>query len=181
MADTNSQHEEPVLKVSDRRHFTESGERRADVDQTEFEEQAAPPPAPPPAAAPASGASGAKSKPAEPAAAAAAKTPPPPRAERLASREITFAGLIQDLYATAMMQMGAELQPGQPGQVDIEGARETIDLLGMLQQKTHGNRDPQEEQLMSAVLYDLRLAYVELMRAATRMPPLPPPPGGRKR
>src|SRR5690348_1533922 len=174
MADTNSQHDEPVLKVSDRRHFTESGERRSDVDQQEFEERPSPPP-PPPAAA----AAAAKPKPAEPAAGGAKA--PPPRPERLAARDITFAGLIQDLYATAMMQMGAELQPGQPGQVDIEGARETIDLLGMLQQKTHGNRDAQEEQLMSAVLYDLRLAYVELMRAATRMPPLPPPPGGRKR
>lgn len=174
MADSNSQHEEPLLKVSDRRHFTESGERRAGVDQKEYEER--PAPAPPPAAA------AAKPKAVEPPpAAATAKTPPPARPERLAAREITLVGLIQDLYATAMMQMGAELQPGQPGQVDIEGARETIDLLGMLQQKTHGNRDPQEEQLMSAVLYDLRLAYVELMRAATRMPPLPPPPGGRKR
>ncbi|HET9784277.1 MAG TPA: DUF1844 domain-containing protein [Terriglobales bacterium] len=173
MADTNSQHEEPVLKVSDRRHFTESGERRADVDQKEYEERPAPAP-PPPAAA-------AQAKPATPAAPETAKPAAPPRPERLAARDITFAGLLQDLYATAMMQMGAELQPGQPGQVDIEGARETIDLLGMLQQKTHGNRDPQEEQLMSAVLYDLRLAYVELMRAATRMPPLPPPPGARKR
>jgi len=155
---------EPVLKVSDRRHFTESGERRPEVEAAVFEERAAPPPSPasPPLAAP------------TPAPAAPA-TPPPPPQERLAAREITFAGLLQDLYATCMMQLGAELQPGQPGQVDLEGARETIDLLGVLQQKTHGNLEAQEARLLDNVLYELRLAYLEVQRASARVAPPPPP------
>ncbi|HUX67064.1 MAG TPA: DUF1844 domain-containing protein [Terriglobales bacterium] len=152
-------HPEPVLKVSDRRHFTESGERRPGVEARAFEERTAaaapaPPAAPPPA----------------PAAA-----PPPPRQQRLAAREITLLGLLQDLYATCMMQLGAELQPGQPGQVDLEGARETIDLLGVLQQKTHGNLEAQESRLLEQALYELRLAYVEVMRASARVAPPPPP------
>lgn len=161
------------LKVSDRRHFTGSGERRHDVEAVEGFEPSEPK-VPPPAAAAA--------KPPKPAAPEAAKTPPPERAERLATREITFAGLLQDLYATGMIQLGAELQPGQPGQLDLEGARETIDLIGLLQQKTHGNLDTQEEGLLKTVLYELRLAYVEVQRAATsrvqpaRVMPPPPPP-----
>lgn len=162
MEEHDPQHESG-LKVSDRRHFTESGERRSGVDAKVFEE--APPPPPPAAKNPAPVAA-AKAEPAQAA---------PPRQERLAAREIHFASLLQDLYATGMMQLGAEMQPGQPGQLDIEGARETIDLIGLLQQKTHGNLDAQEERLMASVLYELRLAYVEVLRAASArvQPPAP--------
>lgn len=152
---------ESTLKVSDRRHFTSSGERRADVDAATFEEAAAPPPPPPPETA--------REKPKE-----KEKKPAPPRPERLAARDINFQGLVQDLYATGLMQLGAELQPGQPPQLDLEGARETIDLLGMLQQKTHGNLDDREERMLATALYELRMGYVEVQRAAA--PPLPPPP-----
>lgn len=165
------EHASSELKVSDRRHFTGSGERRPDVPAEEGETTpaAATAPPPPPPAAP---------RPQE----AAVKPAPPPRAERLAAREITFAGLLQDLYATGMIQLGAELQPGQPGQLDLEGARETIDLIGLLQEKTHGNLDAQEESLLKTVLYELRMNYVEVQRAATsrvqpaRVAPPPPPP-----
>lgn len=169
------EHEEPALKVSDRRHFTGSGERRSDVDAGSFEETPAAK-APPAAKVP---------SPRPPEAPPPTAPPPPPARERLASREITFAGLVQDLYATAMLQLGAELQPGQRGQVDLEGARETIDLLGMLEQKTHGNLDARERQLLTMALDDLRLAYVEVKRAGNRVQPAvvapPPPPPGRRR
>lgn len=158
------------LKVSDRRHFTETGERRHEVEAVEGEREPSAPAAPPPSAPP---------TPPPP------RTAPPPRAERLAAREINFPGLLQDLYATGMLQLGAELQPGQPGQLDLEGARETIDLIGLLQQKTHGNLDAQEEGLLKQVLYELRMAYVEVQRAATsRVQPAhvaPPPPLPRRR
>lgn len=172
MPDQDS-HSEPVLKVSDRRHFTAEGQRRPDVEAAVFEESAPPPP-PPPKPGPE------KEKPKIAVAAEKdkGKKPAPARAERLAAREINFAGLVQDLFATGMMQLGAELQPGQPGQLDLEGARETIDLLGLLQQKTHGNLDDREERLLNSVLYELRMAYVEVQRAATSVP-LPPPPRRR--
>lgn len=167
-------HPEPVLKVSDRRHFTEAGERRTDVEAPAFEEG---PPQPPPKTA---AAAPKVAKPPEPKPADA----PPPRRERLASREITFVGLIQDLYATGLLQLGAELQPGQPPHVDLEGARETIDLLGMLEQKTQGNLDAQEGRLLTMALDELRLAYVEVKQAGNRVQPaavVPPPPPGRRR
>lgn len=168
-------HQEPVLKVSDRRHFTEAGERRTDVEAPAFEEG---PPQPPPKAA------AAAPKAAKPPETKPAAVPPPPKRERLASREITFVGLIQDLYATGLLQLGAELQPGQPPHVDLEGARETIDLLGMLEQKTQGNLDVQEGRLLTRALDELRLAYVEVKQAGNRVQPaavVPPPPPGRRR
>ena len=165
------------LKVSDRRHFTGSGERRHEIEAVEAVE-----------AEPESGAVDAALRTPPPASKPPALQPapaPPPPSERLAAREITFAGLLQDLYATGMMQLGAELQPGQPPQLDLEGARETIDLISLLQQKTHANLDAQEEGLMKTVLYELRLAYVEVQRAATsRVQPahvVPPPPPPRRR
>lgn len=167
MAEIES-HSEPALKVSDRRHFTETGERRKDVETSAFEERPAPPSSPAPEA----------TAPQE--AAKETKAPgPPPRPERLAAREITFTGLVQDLFATGMMQLGAELQPGQPAQLDLEGARETVDLLGLLQQKTHGNLDKQEERVLAGALYELRLGYVEVLRQATAAPVMPPPPRRR--
>jgi len=163
---------ESGVKVSDRRHFTESGERRAGADRVEEPRfDPPPPPAPPKAAAPAA-AAGREPEPSQNR--EAQKAPAPPRPERLAAREINFSGLVQDLYATCAMQLGADMGSGQPGQLDLEGARETIDLMGLLQHKTHGNLDVNEEKLLSSVLFELRRAYVEVARAATAR--VQPPP-----
>lgn len=184
MHDNDTQ--ESVLKVTDRRHFTDAGERRPDVEPDHFEEAAPPPPPAPTASAP-------RVKPTAPstdpkAGRPAPGVPPadstaPPHHERLAAREITFLSLVQDLYATCLMQLGAEIQPGQRAQLDLEGARETIDLLGLLQEKTHGNLQPAEDSMLDRALYELRLAYVDVQRAATsRVQPahvVPPPPPRR--
>ncbi len=167
MAERES-HPESGLKVSDRRHFTGSGERRPEVEAAEFEESAARPPEPA-KAAPKGGA-----KPVE---AAPAAPPPPPAAPPAAS----LAPLIEQLYMSGLMLLGAEVQPGQRGQVDLEGARETIELLAALQQKTKGNLDPGEERLLSGALYELRLGFSEVQRASQRVATLPPPPGARRR
>ena len=52
---------------------------------------------------------------------------------------IGFENLVQQFYVSAMIQMGAGTQEGQRPQVDILGARTTIDLLGILAEKTKGN------------------------------------------
>ncbi|MGH9414015.1 MAG: DUF1844 domain-containing protein [Terriglobales bacterium] len=180
MPEHDHEHDEPVLRVSDRRHFTEAGDRRSGVETVAFEEGPPQPAASKPAAAspPAPG-KAPEPKPVTPA------VPPSPARERLASREISFIGLIQDLYATGLMQMGAQLQPGQAPSVDLEGARETIDLLGMLEQKTRGNLDAQEQRLLAMALDEMRLAYVDVKQAGNRVQPAvmapPPPPPGRRR
>jgi hypothetical protein len=58
--------------------------------------------------------------------------------------------------------------------MDLLGARETIDILGLLQEKTRGNCTPKEERLLENTLYELRMAWVQIDRKlATQKPPKP--------
>ncbi|MBI2897779.1 MAG: DUF1844 domain-containing protein [Deltaproteobacteria bacterium] len=74
--------------------------------------------------------------------------------------EIDFATFLLSLASSAMFQMGAASVEGQPAEVDLPLARQTIDILGMLQQKTKGNLTGEEERLLDHVLYDLRIQFV---------------------
>jgi len=56
---------------------------------------------------------------------------------------------------------------GQPV-LDLEGAREMIDMLDILQEKTRGNLAPEEETLLLDVLGNLKLAYMEMVKAAAK-------------
>ncbi|WP_058188104.1 DUF1844 domain-containing protein [Terracidiphilus gabretensis] len=92
---------------------------------------------------------------------------------------VTFDSLVQQLYLSTMMQMGAGTQEGQRPRVDILGARQTIDLLGILAEKTKGNVTPQEDRMLQTVLFETRMAFLELTNMITLQPP-PPPPVGKK-
>jgi hypothetical protein len=75
---------------------------------------------------------------------------------------MSFERFMASLYMTAMMQLGLmHEQGGQPG-VDLIGARQTIDTLGMLAEKTKGNLTPKEQGFLQNCLYELRMAYVEV-------------------
>jgi len=103
-----------------------------------------------------------------------AQNPAAPPAEK-----IGFEHLVQQLYLSAMMQMGAGTPEGQRPRIDILGARQTIDLLGVVQDKTHGKLYATESRTLEAVLFELRATFLELTRmiAAQPAPPMPPPPG----
>lgn len=95
---------------------------------------------------------------------------------------IGFEHLVQQLYLSAMIQMGAGGQEGQRPRVDILGARQTIDLLGVLAEKTKGNLSPLEDRALQTVLFEVRMAFLELTNMITlqaMQPPQPPPPGKR--
>ena|SRR5271166_5043370 len=92
---------------------------------------------------------------------------------------ITFEHLVQQFYVSAMIQMGAGAQEGQRPKIDILGARTTIDLLGVLAEKTHGNLTPAEDKTLQTVLFEVRMAFLELTSMITLQsvtPPPPPPP-----
>jgi hypothetical protein len=89
---------------------------------------------------------------------------------------ITFESLAQQLYLSSMIQMGAGTQEGQRPRVDILGARQTIDLLGILAEKTKGNLTAQEDRMLQTVLFESRMAFLELTSMITLQPPPPPPP-----
>jgi len=95
---------------------------------------------------------------------------------------VTFEHLVQQFYVSAMIQMGAGAQEGQRPRVDILGARTTIDLLGVLEEKTRGNLSEAENRALQAVLYEARMAFLELtsmISLQAMQPPQPPPPGKR--
>lgn len=94
---------------------------------------------------------------------------------------VTFDQLVQQFYLSAMIQMGAGTQEGQRPRVDILGAKQTIDLLGILAEKTKGNLTPAEDRMLQAVLFEARMAFLELTNMIT-MPgvPTPPPAPGKR-
>jgi len=106
---------------------------------------------------------------AEAAAAQAGPLPPP---------DLTF--LATNIYLQGMMALGLMADPAaEKIEVRLDLARHTIDTLAMLQQKTEGNRTPEETQALENMLHELRLAFVQVQQAAAAAPQAPPqPPGG---
>ena len=91
---------------------------------------------------------------------------------------VTFEHLVQQFYVSAMIQMGAGTQEGQRPRVDILGARTTIDLLGVLAEKTRGNLTEAEDNLLQTVLFEVRMTFLEITKMinlqAMQAPPPPP-------
>jgi len=87
---------------------------------------------------------------------------------------VGFEHLVQQFYLSAMLQMGAGTQDGQRPRVDIMGARATIDLLGVLAAKTKGNLTEAEDRMLQSVLFELRMAFLELT-SMVGAPGVPPP------
>lgn len=80
---------------------------------------------------------------------------------------IDFATFILSLSHSVLVHLGDAPDPsGGPVRRDVTMAKQTIDLLGVLQEKTEGNLSGEEERLLAQVLYDLRMRYVEVTRSA---------------
>jgi len=82
--------------------------------------------------------------------------------------EITFERFLASLYMTGMMQLGLMHEQGMPPQVDLMGARQTIDTLALLKEKTKDNLIQKEESLLQNALYEMRMAYVEVTNAIAK-------------
>lgn len=91
---------------------------------------------------------------------------------------VTFDHVIQSIYLSAMMAMGAGTEPGQKPRVDIVGARQSIDMLGVLQEKTKGNLTEKEKLLLQNALFELRMMFVEITNAIAQS--ALHPQGGKK-
>jgi hypothetical protein len=191
--------QESGFTVTDRRLFTEDGELRKDVrEEVEPAKPAAPPASVAPAAEEAASAvNSAPAFPAEdgivgqrlPAAPTAAEQQAQADAYRESSQELdsrvelsgrsakefemTFERFLASLYMTAMLQLGLMHEQGGQPRLDIIGARQTIDTLSLLAEKTKDNLTPTEETFLQNSLYEVRMAYVEVTNALSR----PPQPG----
>jgi hypothetical protein len=76
--------------------------------------------------------------------------------------EITFASFLVSLSSSAFISLGQIPDPGTgEKKKDLPLAKQTIDLLGLLRDKTRNNLTPEEENLFDHLLYDLRMAYIK--------------------
>jgi len=76
--------------------------------------------------------------------------------------EIDFNSFVFSLSTSVLIQLGEIEDPfTQKPAKNLPLAKQTIDLIGMLKEKTKGNLTPQEEKLMETILYDLRMRYVK--------------------
>jgi hypothetical protein len=82
--------------------------------------------------------------------------------EQLQFPEINFPTFIVSLNASALLHLGAIEDPttGQKTK-NLPMAKQTIDILSMLEEKTAGNLNNEEKNLLKNILYDLRLMYVK--------------------
>jgi hypothetical protein len=171
--------EQPTFKVVDRRLFNPDGtprelseEEQAEADRAAnaaaVEDAAAaamPPPAPKESAPPPSAA------PREPGRPAARERAPRRSGGDPLDDPTSFLSLIMSLASNAAASLGMMPHPmtGETG-VDLQTAKHWIDVLGMLEEKTQGNLDEQEAQMLENLLADLRMQYVSLAQS-----PTPPP------
>ena len=74
---------------------------------------------------------------------------------------IDFTTLVLSLSTSAFMHLGLQPDGSSSGKKNLIMAKQSIDMIAMLEEKTKGNLTGEEERLMSEVLYDLRMRYVE--------------------
>ena len=173
--------------ITDRRKFTSEGEARPDADPSPEREHREPAPAPTPiSAVPPPELEAEEQDP--------QGLPPAPTAEQMEQSRVAFEAtaerldlairaanpgaehppalsfdsLVQSVYMQAILQLGGGTQEGQQPQVDLLGARSSIDMLGILDAKSQGNLTDSEQGLIHSAIFELRLAYLEITQALAR-------------
>jgi hypothetical protein len=92
------------------------------------------------------------------------------RTEQARDLEMNFEKFVASLYMTTLMQLGLAAPQGEKPMLDLIGARQTIDILGLLNDKTKGNLTPTEESTLRNVVYELRMAYLEVTNLIANPP-----------
>lgn len=80
--------------------------------------------------------------------------------------DVNFSTLIASLAQSALFQLGLmrTQDMNEPIEPDLEGAKQTINLIAILEQKTKGNLTEQEKKLIDDTLFQLRMAFVEVSK-----------------
>ncbi len=126
--------EKPNMKVTDRRHFTRDGQRRADATPDDD-----------------NGRGHTRTQ---------DTRQPAPLGDSAEELSIDFRRLVLSWAAQALVMLGEQPDPltGEQ-QVHLEAARETIDILMLLRQKTRGNLSAEESNLLDRMIYELQMKY----------------------
>ncbi len=91
-----------------------------------------------------------------------------------ATPAVTFEHVVQSIYLSAIVALGAATEPGQKPRIDILGARQSIDMLGVLQEKTKGNLTEKEQRLLQNALFEVRMMFLEVTNAIAQQAAKPP-------
>lgn len=134
------QEETQGFKVKDKRRFSPEGESAENQDQKKTEQPE--------------------------------KAQEPPKGQDRTEQRTTkrlpmdFSALITSLAQTTLFQLGLIRTPDmtEPMKPDLDGARQTIDLIAILEQKTRGNLTEEEKKLIDETLFQLRMAFVEVSK-----------------
>jgi Domain of unknown function (DUF1844) len=138
------------FEVKDRRRFSETGEARSDAPDA--------PESPPPSASPT-----------EPTPRPAGASGAAPGAEHEHEDPVNFSTFVLGLSTQVLFLLGEIPNPEtQLVERDLAAAKQVIDILGILREKTRNNLEPSEEALLDSILYDLRMRYVELKRSGPK-------------
>ncbi len=153
----DEEEEQSAFKVTDRRMFTTEGEIR-EQQQSDPGEQAPPHKEEPPKASQ-------EEKPK-----ASQEPSQKEEAERTAEQDpsqgVNFASFLLSLATTGMVHLGEIPDPGSGQNMeDLEAARQMIDILGILKEKTEGNLSAEESHLLENVLYELRMKFMGKSKA----------------
>ncbi len=171
---------QPEFQVTDRRRVTSEGDLREGVEDAPRPEPTPSLPLSRPAAQPA-GPTPSVLAPSAPGLSAPAPSAPAPSVEaEQAARKYAAVGtgigpsfdkIVVFFTQTAMLQLGLlTTDPSQPLEPDLFGARDTIDMLALLADKTRGNLTPAEQRLLDSSIYELRMAWMELNRKYSKAP-----------
>lgn len=134
------QQQDKGFVIKDRRHFDESGSARKEDEAKEPKPEVKADQTPPPGEEPEA----------------------PPQDGPLP--EVNFAGFIFSLSTTAMYHFGDFPDPvTKEAKRNLPAAKQTIDILTILKEKTEGNLDEDEKQLLDGILYELRMRFVKEM------------------
>jgi hypothetical protein len=87
---------------------------------------------------------------------------------------VSIEHVIQSIYVSAVVALGAATEPGQKPRIDILGARQSIDMLGVLQEKTKGNLSEKEQRLLQNALFEVRMMFLEVTNAIAQQAQRPP-------
>ena len=82
--------------------------------------------------------------------------------------EMSFDRLVQSIYMQAIIQLGGTAEAGQTPQVDLLGARQSVDMLAVIAEKTKGNLSEAEDKLVQSAIFEMRMGFLEITQALSR-------------
>jgi hypothetical protein len=99
--------------------------------------------------------------------------------EEMKNTVVGMEHIIQSLYMSAAMALGAGTPQGEKARIDLMGARQAIDMMEVLGKKTAGNLTENEKRILDSALFEARMMFLEVTQAIARNATQPTAPQGK--